>query len=337
MAADLENEKKCGLGATLLAAALPYLAAFSFSYEAQAAQVRGPNEGHAISLKDSFDLSQQALPQIAAERLPDGRELSRDIDLKSLPLLRLGDAGEWVKYLQEKLNQAGAKLTPDGKFGSLTERAVNEFQNLNKLGQDGVIGPKSWEKLFESSLKSGDAPTIQLNINLSSNQDLRALLRWHEGVRSDLYKCTAGKCTIGVGHNLDAKGSREEIAFYSNNRASLAQIEKWLTQDIEEAQSDLESAFGKEAWYQNLSNNRKCALLDLCFNLGIGQKGESGLLEFQKMIGCLKSGNFVAASEQLLKSRYADQVGARADRIAAIIATDKMPRIDDRFYRSAPR
>lgn len=337
MTAEFDKDKKCGMGATLLAAALPYLAAFSFGEEAQAAQNSGPSEGSAFVVKDLVDLSQQSLPKNVPDKLPDGRLITKDLDFKTLPVLRSESSGDWVKYLQEKLNESGAKLNPDGKFGKLTERAVRDFQNTNQLSSDGVVGAKTWGKLLESPLQKTEALTVDKSLDLSANRDLRALLRWHEGVRFDLYKCTAGKCTIGVGHNLDAKGSRDEILYYAKNLATPAQIENWLTKDIQDAQADLERVFGKESWYQDLSTNRKCALLDLCFNMGIGKKGESGVLEFQKMISCLERGNFVEASERLLRSNYAKQVGTRANRIASIIATDRIPQIDGKFYVSDQR
>jgi lysozyme len=332
MTAELEKDKKCGLGATLLAAALPYLAAFSFGEEAQAAQNRSPNDGPVLEVKDKFDLSQQSLPQIRSERLPDGREITSNLDLKTLPVLKIKSSGEWVEYLQNKLNESGAELSTDGKFGNLSEKAVIEFQRRNNIKIDGQVGTETWGKLLESSLKKTESVNVNQSVDLSTNQDLRAMLRWHEGVRTDLYKCTAGKCTIGVGHNLDAKGSKEEIAYYAKNSASSAQIEKWLTEDIRTAQADLDKCFGKESWYRELSANRKCALLDLCFNMGIGKKGESGLLDFQKMLGCLENGNYAEASKRLLMSRYAEQVGARAHRVATIIATDELPQIPQKFY-----
>ncbi|PGS46819.1 hypothetical protein COC46_20550 [Bacillus sp. AFS041924] len=36
----------------------------------------------------------------------------------------------------------------DGVFGILTEKAVKEFQHKNGLVVDGIVGPKTWAKLF---------------------------------------------------------------------------------------------------------------------------------------------------------------------------------------------
>ncbi len=63
------------------------------------------------------------------------------------PTLRRGAKGETVELLQELLNVNGIQVKVDGDFGPLTEQAVKEFQGLNGLRQDGIVGPWTWEKL----------------------------------------------------------------------------------------------------------------------------------------------------------------------------------------------
>ena len=58
-------------------------------------------------------------------------------------LLKNGSTGDDVKKLQEKLG-----LKADGSFGPGTEKAVKEWQSKNSLTADGVIGDKSWSKIF---------------------------------------------------------------------------------------------------------------------------------------------------------------------------------------------
>lgn len=52
------------------------------------------------------------------------------------------DRGEEVKVLQSKLN-----LIPDGIFGPLTAEAVKDFQGVNGIKADGIVGPETWSKL----------------------------------------------------------------------------------------------------------------------------------------------------------------------------------------------
>jgi len=57
--------------------------------------------------------------------------------------IKRNSRGEAVKTLQRALN-----LYPDGIFGKLTEEAVREFQTSNGLTADGLVGPKTWAKLY---------------------------------------------------------------------------------------------------------------------------------------------------------------------------------------------
>ena len=43
-------------------------------------------------------------------------------------------------------------------------------------------------------------------------EQLKETITRHEGLRLDLYQCTANANTIGVGHNLDAKGISAAVA-----------------------------------------------------------------------------------------------------------------------------
>jgi hypothetical protein len=56
--------------------------------------------------------------------------------------LREGASGESVRWIQLRLG-----VSPDGKFGPVTDAAVRTFQTANGLGVDGVVGPKTWAAL----------------------------------------------------------------------------------------------------------------------------------------------------------------------------------------------
>ena len=70
------------------------------------------------------------------------------------PTIRKGSTGDDVRYCQQKLNEFGANLEVDGKFGDKTKAAVIAFQKANGLTADGVVGPLTWQRL------DVDAPAI---------------------------------------------------------------------------------------------------------------------------------------------------------------------------------
>ena len=63
-------------------------------------------------------------------------------------ILRKGDKGEDVKWVQSQLNAEGAGLTVDGSFGPVTEAAVKEYQLRHGLAVDGICGPKTRAKML---------------------------------------------------------------------------------------------------------------------------------------------------------------------------------------------
>ena len=69
-------------------------------------------------------------------------------------ILKHGSRGEDVKKLQKVLNARGLCPEPiviDGVFGPTTLDGVKRFQRQANLRVDGVVGGKTWDRLFASS------------------------------------------------------------------------------------------------------------------------------------------------------------------------------------------
>ena len=69
-------------------------------------------------------------------------------------ILKHGSRGEDVKRLQKVLNARGLYPEPiviNGIFGPKTLSAVKEFQRQQSLRADGVVGGKTWDRLFASA------------------------------------------------------------------------------------------------------------------------------------------------------------------------------------------
>ncbi len=64
------------------------------------------------------------------------------------PMLRRGDRGDDVFYLQRRLIAEGYPCGPvDGAFGEKTEIAVTAYQRTNPSAADVIVGPKTWAAL----------------------------------------------------------------------------------------------------------------------------------------------------------------------------------------------
>ena len=127
---------------------------------------------------------------------------------------------------------------------------------------------------------------------------IETLIR-HEGKKNKPYRCTENYLTIGVGRNLETVGlSDDEINYLLKN-------------DIARCEDQLEVSF---TWYSNLDQDRKDALINLCFNLGIGT-----LFKFTKALAAMEAGDYELAAAEFLDSKWAKQVGQRAIEVTDVI------------------
>jgi len=137
--------------------------------------------------------------------------------------------------------------------------------------------------------------------NLAVSIALEAL-KADEGYRPHPYRCTAGKVTIGYGRNLDDKGITKDEAVYL------------LTKDIVDADKELYKAF---PFIVELSYARQAVLINMCVNMGITR-----LKKFKRMWVEIEGKMFSRAALEMLDSRWSQQVGDRAKRLAAIMGEE---------------
>ncbi|MCI0560948.1 MAG: glycoside hydrolase family protein [Nitrososphaera sp.] len=123
----------------------------------------------------------------------------------------------------------------------------------------------------------------------------------HEGLRLKPYKDTVGKLTIGVGRNLTDKG------------ISLREAHVLLENDIDEVVTSLNARL---PWIVSLAPSRRDVLYNMAFNLGV-----AGLLKFKVTLANVKNGEYKLAAVNMLKSKWASQVGRRAEELAQQMRT----------------
>jgi lysozyme len=129
-----------------------------------------------------------------------------------------------------------------------------------------------------------------------------------------VYICPAGYPTIGVGRNLETNPlTNEELKVCGDYMHGITKNAAFylLRNDIERVVKDCKK---KISFWEQLDDERKYALLDMCFQLGLG-----GLLKFKNMLKAMGVGNFKEAAAQCLDSQYAKQTPSRAKRIAKTI------------------
>lgn len=132
---------------------------------------------------------------------------------------------------------------------------------------------------------------------------LRDMLIRHEGNKLEPYYDSLGIQTIGVGRNLTRKPA-----------ISYGESMMMLDNDLDDAEHDLSYAY---PWLVCKDDEvRRDVLVNMVFNLGITRfKG------FKKMIAAYECDDYKTCAAEMLDSKWARQVGRRADELAHMMVT----------------
>ena len=158
---------------------------------------------------------------------------------------------------------------------------------------------------------------MQIKTAVEMNQEtIIERLKFHEGFKLMPYKDSLGKLTIGIGRCIDTHPFTEkELSFVGDwkHGITVSAAYQLCKNDINECQSKLNKL---GAWFHNLDDERKYALLDMCFQLGF-----DGLCKFKNMLKHIQSKDWQGAYYECLNSKYGKQTPTRAKRIALLLKT----------------
>lgn len=135
--------------------------------------------------------------------------------------------------------------------------------------------------------------------------NIKSLLELHEDRRKFPYVDTVGKISIGIGHNLTDLGLSD------------SQIDAIFERDLSSAMETCNRLFPH---FNSMDPVRRMVLMDMAFNMGF--KTFSG---FFNTIGYINEGRWAEAAANMLRSKWAKQVGQRAKRLAEMMRTGEYP------------
>lgn len=154
-----------------------------------------------------------------------------------------------------------------------------------------------------------------------------------EGCILHPYKDSKGIWTLGIGRNLEAEGLNESEKklmksfpvqpYHKQSECTQHPCSHLIERqdaimlcnnDIQKHSSALQFAL---PWTDDLDTVRRCALINMTFNMGIGIAGGThGLLSFKDTLALIKGGHYIEASSHILQSKFHADTGIRAVRIA---------------------
>lgn len=141
------------------------------------------------------------------------------------------------------------------------------------------------------------------------DRKLKDELTRDEGKRLEAYKDSLGYWTIGIGHYLGSGSVPRMTAITQSECDAL------YNQDVLEATILANSVFCnfmRNGFSTNMSEeyaSSRRALINMCFNLG------GKIKQFKKFVTAVESGRLADAADEMMRSKWAGQVGDRALRL----------------------
>jgi len=140
---------------------------------------------------------------------------------------------------------------------------------------------------------------------------LREQLKVDEGVKYEIYKDHLGYPTFGIGHLItenDPEHGEPDGTEISEDR-----VNEVFESDVAKFVSEAKILFPD---LDELPDVAQQVIVNMAFNMG-----RPRLSKFKNFIAGVNDNDWVRAAEEMMDSRWADQVGARATRLRNLILT----------------
>jgi len=134
---------------------------------------------------------------------------------------------------------------------------------------------------------------------------LREELIYDEGVRLDVYRCTEGYLTVGIGHKVidgDAEYGKPEGYTITEKR-----MKQLFDLDVAVVREDCHRLYDD---FDDLPEEAQRIIANMMFNLGLPT-----MKKFRGMKRCVDERNWSGAADEMVDSRWYEQVTNRANRL----------------------
>lgn len=203
----------------------------------------------------------------------------------------------------------GSALNAGGAYGDSAN--INGMQNANTStgiwpGGADITGPD-------------DSPDFTIE----------KMLRGDEGVKNSVYWDSLGYPTVGIGHLILYRKTRDMSLILKKLSADLGHsvgstisqhdISTLFLSDLGKVQAEIRKNSTIAPVYAKLNRSRQMALENMAFQMGTG-----GLAKFKTSLAYMAAGNFDEAAKNLKASLWAKQTPGRANRICLVIKNGNM-------------
>lgn len=230
------------------------------------------------------------------------------------------------------------KADPNEGFSDPTGQYPTYLGNdTNPLNRGSVVGFDATSNVIQdSNLDVGINPDSADLANIPEDNDpkytIKDMLHRDEGLRLKVYWDTEGYPTVGIGHLIVARKTRDmtEINKILSDQIgrkvtgnpgaiSIDEATKLFLEDLEKMQNDIGKHSKVGPVYNKVNKSRKMALENMAFQLGLG-----GLADFTNMLAAMFIGDWKKAYLEARNSLWFNQTKGRASRVSMIILTGNL-------------
>ena len=137
-----------------------------------------------------------------------------------------------------------------------------------------------------------------------------------EGIKYEIYRCSEGYPTGGIGH-LITEWDEPYYGMPIGSKISHEQVDEWFARDIQVTLKDCEIIFEE---FDSLPQEAQLVIANMCFQLG-----RPRLSKFKNFIAAVKDQDWDRAADEMKDSRWYKQTTARAERLISRIQVLGVP------------
>lgn len=131
----------------------------------------------------------------------------------------------------------------------------------------------------------------------------------HEGYKEEIYLCSEGIPTFGIGHAINENDP--EYTWPVGTPVEKERIDAAFVQDCEEAVHDAECIVND--LYSHPDRVIR-VLVNMAFNLG-----RTRLSRFKNMVAAINAKDYTTAADEMIDSRWYGQVGRRSEELVQMM------------------
>lgn len=247
--------------------------------------------------------------------------------------------------IERKTNPDKGFSDPNGQYprqGYYGQSDVNKLARSSGLTEDEIpdynapdVGAKTdVNKIQKVNTDVAVNPSDTANDAYVPNDDpkdfsIETMLARDEGIRSRVYWDSEGYPTVGIGHLIIRKNTKDmneingilsrQLGRQVNGSITEDEISKLFKDDLGKVQKDIVINGTTGPVYKKMNRSRQMALENMGFQMGVG-----GLAKFKNTLKAMDEERWADAHRGLLDSLWAKQTPGRAQRVAKIILTGNL-------------